>query len=103
MNKVCSPKESYVTIYHGESTEPTITSLKMWYESVKHVFETGPTLLLLDDYNLHHKFKGKINSNTLSIKLFPPGCSCKLQPLNVSIRRQFMVRQQRLALQLPSH
>lgn len=88
---------SSIVVYYDENTAPTMSCLEKWYEliwskNIRGEGEQDSALLFLDDYNLHHEFRDKLlGCDETKVELFPAGCSCKLQPLNVSIRRQFLV------------
>lgn len=94
LNQVHSHQYDSV-VYYAASTDATSAALEKWYESVwKGQTETGDKgfLLFLDDYNPHHEFRTKHESpNKLAVEIFPPGCACKLQPLNASTKRHLMV------------
>ncbi|CAG7728563.1 unnamed protein product [Allacma fusca] len=89
LNQVYSINDNPVVVYYSKTTEPSVNALEKWMDLIWLKNVKVPNVLFWDSYDLHQTIARKMQNNDVKNIIFPPGCSCKLQPINAYAKLTF--------------
>lgn len=77
--------------YYSATCEPSVACLEKWIDLVWIKAVSTPAFIILDSYEVHSQLENKFQACTTQSLTIPSGCSVKLQPLNVHVKKEFLV------------